>query len=194
MWPDCAASDRRSLNAVTPIFATVLRRAAILFGLVALSCGEGDGPPTSVGAGAAELCREVCATLDRCMGGVSPTCARDCQPGMRGYMRRITTLAVGGEVRCLQEANACPEDLDELFVECIERAGEAIEPTARAEEFCGGMSETFFECAWYSSPRSCSQAHARYTADALAAGRRCTGSTCDNLESCIEATLWSYGD
>jgi hypothetical protein len=97
------------------------------------------------------------------------------------------------EAQCLLD-RACPATVDELFLGCFVEAGQLVDVTSDATEFCGAMAETFFECAWYSAPSQCAQEHARYTRAALSAGRACAGTPCDRLEGCMDSTLWTYGD
>ncbi len=159
-----------------------------------LACGEGSERPPILGSGRAELCRAVCDTFTRCEGSPTPGCMEGCQTNSGGYFRRHTRAALDAETQCLIDTSACPEDVTDVFSECFLVAGEALEPTPAAAAFCDAMSETFFECAWYSAPTACRQINSRYVPEALSAGKRCGNTECDGLEQCIDATLWSYGD
>jgi hypothetical protein len=56
------------------------------------------------------------------------------------------------------------------------------------------MGNVFFECAWFDSPSSCYEEQARFTSDALSAGALCSATSCEELEPCLDANLWSYGE
>lgn len=168
---------------------------ALLCGvLLAAACGEGDERPRLLGSGEnTESCLAVCDTVERCAAAVGSDCIAGCQRNQRGYFRRITEQALHEEALCLRD-KACSADLDELFTSCFIEAGQMVEISSEAIEFCESMADTFFECAWYSAPSECSRQNARFTAAALTSGKQCAGAPCDDLESCIEATLWTFGE
>jgi hypothetical protein len=136
----------------------------------------------------------VCDTYARCEGSSPPGCVEGCQNESGGYFRRHTAAALTAETQCLLESSLCPDELDAVFSECFVAASEALDPTPAATAFCDAMSERFFECAWYSAPTVCSQVNSRYVPEALSAGERCGNTPCDDLEQCMDATLWTYGD
>lgn len=160
----------------------------------ALACAQGESRPPLLGSGEnTESCRTACDTIERCAGEAEAGCFEGCQSSRRGYFRRVTEEALHQEALCLLD-KACPEELDELFISCFLEAGEVVEIRSKADEFCDAMAETFFVCAWYSAPSQCAREHARYTDAALSAGARCAGTPCEELESCVDATLWTFGD
>lgn len=162
---------------------------------LALACAEGDSRAPPLGSsGNAELsCLTACDTFERCTGAAQTGCFEGCQESRRGYFLRVTEQALREEAQCLLNA-ACPVNLDDIFVSCFVEAGQALAITSQATELCEAMAETFFVCAWYSAPSQCAREHARYTEAALSAGERCAGASCEELESCLAAELWSYGD
>lgn len=162
--------------------------------LLAPACAEGESRAPLLGTGEdSESCLSVCETLERCAGNAGSGCFLGCQSSRRGYFRRVTEQALHEEAQCLL-GTACSENLDDLFLGCFLSAGESIEVTPQATAFCEVMAETFFGCAWYSAPTGCAQEHARFTDAALSAGERCAGTPCDELESCMDATLWTFGE
>jgi hypothetical protein len=162
--------------------------------LLTLACGEGDERARLLGSGEnTEWCLAACNTFGRCSADVGGDCVDVCQRNQRGYFRRVTEQALHEEALCLPD-KACSADPDELFTTCFVEVGQVLEITSEATGFCDSMADTFFGCAWYSTPSQCSQQNARFTGAALSAGARCAGTPCDDLESCIEATLWTFGD
>jgi hypothetical protein len=162
--------------------------------LVAAACGEGDERAPLLGSGEnAEWCLAVCDTVERCAGDIGGDCVGGCQPAQRGYRRRVTEQALHEEALCLLE-EPCREGVEEVFESCFVQAAEAVEITSEAIRFCETMADTFFTCAWYSAPSQCAQRNARFTEAALSAGARCAGTPCEELEACIDATLWTFGD
>jgi hypothetical protein len=162
--------------------------------LAALACAEGDSRPRLLGSGDnTESCRAACDAIERCTGDAAAGCFEGCQNSRRGYFRRVSEQALHEEALCLRD-KACPADLEELFISCFVQAGQAVEITSKAADFCEGMAETFFVCAWFSAPSQCAREHARYTDPALSAGALCAGTPCEELESCVDATLWTFGD
>ena len=161
--------------------------------LLTSACG-GEPRARLLGSGDnTESCRAACDTVARCAGDAETGCFEGCQSRRRGYFRRVTEQALHEEALCLLDKD-CPADLDELFLGCFVEAGQVVEITSKATEFCATMAETFFVCAWYSAPNQCARDHARYTDAALSAGALCAGTPCEELESCIDATLWTFGE
>lgn len=157
------------------------------------ACVEGDETPADGLALRGDWCSSYCAILEQCGGAFDPSCSDGCRSWSTAYMRRTVAESIEAEAACFRASTACAGGMDEVFTECFEQASLAAPPSAASDHFCARLSQTFFECSWFPSPDSCSLVNARYTAPALAAGERCSDAACDELQQCMEASVWRYG-
>jgi hypothetical protein len=102
--------------------------------------------------------------------------------------------SIAAEAACFSDSMDCSGGTEPVFEECFAQAGLAAPLSEDADRFCAHMSQTFFECRWFESPEGCSQFHARYSPPALEAGQRCNGAPCEELQQCMEAWVWTYGE
>ncbi len=159
-----------------------------------LACVDSEPGQDPLVAGRA-WCSALCTLFERCgEGGPAAPCTNGCVSSSRPYMQRIVAESIAAEAACFEDSTDCSGGTEPVFNECFTQAGLAAPPSADAERFCAHMAQTFFECRWFESPDSCSQVHARYTGAALAAGRRCSGTPCEELVQCMEAWVWTYGE
>jgi hypothetical protein len=162
--------------------------------LFPFGCAGGEARPDLLSSSDSDWCPAICDMVLRCQGGIAQGCVAGCRSDASGYFRRVVPESIEAEAACLRAATECPGDMSTLYADCYEQAGRAVPPSAAADRFCTRMSETFFECAWFGSPDACSEELARFTPEALAAGERCSGTPCAELEQCMTASLFTYGD
>jgi hypothetical protein len=135
----------------------------------------------------------MCAAYRRCEGNARSSCLNDCQAGNRAFLARNSDASLELQTECLELATCTPE-FDDLLDECFSEAFSALEPSTEAVELCATLAKPFFECSWFSTPQSCGRFHAVYSAPALAAERACAAASCEELEGCVEAQLYSFGE
>lgn len=166
---------------------------SLVWSIFLFGCADGEtsGNPLVLGN---DWCSSFCTVTQRCGGGANPSCTNSCLSWSSPYIRRTVRESIEAEAACFRASTDCSSGMDQLFTECFEQAGLAAPPSAASERFCSRLSQTFFECRWFDSPDSCSEVNARYTAPALAAGERCNEAACDELQQCMEASVWSYGE
>jgi len=172
-----------------PILASVLLSCSLF------ACEESRPPPLgsrAVGP-AASWCNAMCSTYRRCQSAPWPSCLNDCQAQNRTFLARNSTASIELQTECIQLAS-CTADMNELLDECFVEAFFALEPSAESSALCAAMAKPFFECSWFSTPQSCSTFHAVFSAPALAAEQDCAAASCDELDACIEAQLYSFGE
>jgi len=164
--------------------------ASVLLACSLFGCGDGAGE----GESRAAWCNAMCSAYGRCQGSVSSSCSRDCQQDNQGFLARSSAEALDLQTECMQRASCTPE-FDDLLDECYSGTLAGLEPSPEAMELCTAMAEPFFECNWFGTPQSCGRFHAAFSAPALAAERKeCSFASCEALDGCIAAQLYSFGE
>jgi len=91
---------------------------------------------------------------------------------------------------------SCTPDFTDLIGECYEESflGLELEPSAEAVALCTAMAKPLFECSWFTTPQGCARFHSVFSAPALAAEQACATASCEELDGCIDAELFSFGE
>jgi hypothetical protein len=148
---------------------------------------------TSTAEPTRDWCASMCNSYRRCEAPVSSECVASCLDANAAYLARRTGPALEFEMQCMSSA-VCTEDFDDLMASCFSDSLTALEPTGEAEQLCDDLASEFFACSWFPSHASCARFHAGYSALALASEQGCASLPCEDLDACIEARLYRYGE